>query len=105
MRGPPGNRAIKGTRLDPVHSDAPEPHAGLAVSVAQEQFDAKGCSNCNHPQEKAMPLQLIAGSGWQLLAIVAFGLALAFVFFLVIRQNRKDFEEIEAWLAEEKLKS
>jgi preprotein translocase subunit YajC len=52
-----------------------------------------------------MPLQLIAGSGWQLFAIVAFALALAFVFFLVIRQNRKDFEEIEAWLAEEKLKS
>ena len=31
--------------------------------------------------------------------------ALVFVFFLVIRQNRKDFEEIEAWLAEERLNS
>jgi hypothetical protein len=105
MRGPPGNRAIKGIRVDPAQSDAPEPQAGLAVSVAQEPFDAKGCSNCNPPQEKAMPLQLIAGSGWQLFAMVAFVLALVFVFFLVIRQNRKDFEEIEAWLAEEKLKS
>ncbi|MBN8463459.1 MAG: hypothetical protein J0M01_11705 [Dechloromonas sp.] len=52
-----------------------------------------------------MPLQMIAGSGWQLLAIAAFALALAFVFFLIIRQNRKDFEEIEAWLAEERLNS
>jgi hypothetical protein len=51
-----------------------------------------------------MPLQL-AVSGWQLFAVVAFDLALVFVFFLIIRQNRKDFEEIEAWLAEEKLKS
>ena len=48
VRVPPGNRAIKGTRLDPVPSDAPEPYAGFAVSVAQEQFDAKACSNCNH---------------------------------------------------------
>jgi len=48
---------------------------------------------------------MIAGSGWQLLAIAAFALALAFVFFLIIRQNRKDFEEIEAWLAEERLNS
>ena len=51
-----------------------------------------------------MPLQL-AVSGWQLFAMVAFDLALVFVFFLIIRQNRKDFEDIEAWLAEEKLKS
>mgnify|MGYP003396384619 CR=1 FL=1 len=51
-----------------------------------------------------MPLQL-AVSGWQLFAVVAFDLALVFVFFLIIRQNRKDFEDIEAWLAEEKLKS
>jgi len=51
-----------------------------------------------------MPLQL-AVSGWQLFAVVAFDLALVFVFFLIIRQNRKDFEEIEAWLAEEKLNS
>lgn len=51
-----------------------------------------------------MPIQL-AVSGWQLFAMVAFVLALVFVFFLVIRQNRKDFEEIEAWLAEERLKS
>ena len=51
-----------------------------------------------------MPLQL-AVSGWQLFAVVAFDLALFFVFFLIIRQNRKDFEDIEAWLAEEKLKS
>ncbi|MGB4911846.1 MAG: hypothetical protein WBO95_06865 [Candidatus Dechloromonas phosphoritropha] len=46
--------------------------------------------------------QLIAGLGWQELPILVFVLALVFVFFLVIRQNRKDFEEIEAWLAEEK---
>ena len=52
-----------------------------------------------------MALHLIANSGWQLFAMVAFVLALVFVFFLVIRQNRKDFEEIEAWLAEEKLNS
>ncbi len=52
-----------------------------------------------------MPLQLIADSGWQLFAMAVFALALVFVFFLVIRQNRKDFEEIEAWLAEEKLNS
>jgi preprotein translocase subunit YajC len=51
-----------------------------------------------------MPPQL-AVSGWQLFAVVAFDLALVFVFFLIIRQNRKDFEEIEAWLAEEKPKS
>ena len=57
------------------------------------------------PLEKAMPLQLIADSGWQLFAMAAFALALVFVFFLVIRQNRKDFEEIEAWLAEERLNS
>ena len=52
-----------------------------------------------------MPLQLVAGSGWPLFALLAFALALVFVFFLVIRQNRKDFEEIEAWLAEERLNS
>jgi hypothetical protein len=52
--------------------------------------------------EKAMLHQLIAGLGWQELPILVFVLALVFVFFLVIRQNRKDFEEIEAWLAEEK---
>ena len=57
------------------------------------------------PLEKAMPPQLIADSGWQLFAMAVFALALVFVFFLVIRQNRKDFEEIEAWLAEEKLNS
>lgn len=51
-----------------------------------------------------MPPQLVV-SGWQLFAVVAFDLALVFVFFLIIRQNRKDFEEIEAWLAEEKLNS
>jgi len=52
-----------------------------------------------------MPLQMIAESGWQLFAMVAFVLALVLVFFLVIHQNRKDFEEIEAWLAEERLNS
>ncbi len=52
-----------------------------------------------------MTLHLIAGSGWQLFAMVVFALALLFVFFLIIRQNRKDFEEIEAWLAEERLNS
>ena len=52
-----------------------------------------------------MPLHLIAGSGWQLFSIVVFALALIFVFLLIIRQNRKDFEEIEAWLAEERLNS
>ncbi|MBL0355058.1 MAG: hypothetical protein WAS49_15675 [Candidatus Dechloromonas phosphoritropha] len=49
-----------------------------------------------------MPLQLVAGSGWPLFALLAFALALVFVFFLVIRQNRKDFEDVEAWLAKEK---
>lgn len=52
-----------------------------------------------------MSIHLIAGSGWQLFAILVSALALVFVFFLIIRQNRKDFEEIEAWLAEERLNS
>ena len=53
--------------------------------------------------EKAVLNQLIAGLGWQELPILVFVLVLVFVFFVVIRQNRKDLEEIEAWLAKEKL--
>ena len=66
---------------------------------------ARACGDCSHAQEKEMSIHLIAGSGWQLFAILVSALALVFVFFLIIRQNRKDFEEIEAWLAEERLNS
>ena len=52
-----------------------------------------------------MAPNLFAVLGAQEIGIVACALALVFVFFLVIRQNRKDFEDIEAWLAEEKLTS
>ena len=52
-----------------------------------------------------MPFQLIADSGWQLVAMAVFARALVCVFVLVSRQNRKDFEELEAWLAEERLNS
>ena len=55
--------------------------------------------------EKAMAPNLFAVLGAHEFGILACALALVFVFFLVIRQNRKDFEEIEAWLAEERLNS
>ncbi|EXI73450.1 MAG TPA: hypothetical protein PK440_05675 [Candidatus Accumulibacter phosphatis] len=50
-----------------------------------------------------MTEQLLAGPGWQELPLLLFALALVLVFFLVIRQNSKDYLEIEAWLAEEDL--
>ena len=50
-----------------------------------------------------MAPNLFAALGAQEFGILA--CALALVFILVIRQNRKDFEEIEAWLAEERLTS
>lgn len=49
-----------------------------------------------------MNLQLLASLGWQELPIGLFALFLALVFFLVIRQNQKDFLEIVAWVNEEK---
>jgi hypothetical protein len=52
-------------------------------------------------QEKAMNLQLLHSLSWQELPVLIFALLLALVFVLVIRQNQKDFLEIEAWLAEE----
>ncbi|HAY26169.1 MAG TPA: hypothetical protein DCY47_01340 [Candidatus Accumulibacter sp.] len=53
--------------------------------------------------EETMTEQLLAGPGWQELPLLLFALALVLVFFLVIRQNSKDYLEIEAWLAEEDL--
>ena len=55
--------------------------------------------------EKAVTVQLITDSGWRLFAMGVMALALVFVCFLVIPQNRKVFEEIEASLAKEKLNS
>ncbi|MBN8447922.1 MAG: hypothetical protein J0M13_02745 [Candidatus Accumulibacter sp.] len=49
-----------------------------------------------------MNTQLLASLSWQELPILIFALLLALVFFLVIRQNQKDFLEIEDWLAAEK---
>ncbi|MBL8396331.1 MAG: hypothetical protein JNK99_16560 [Candidatus Accumulibacter sp.] len=49
-----------------------------------------------------MNLELLQTLGWQELPIIFFALLLALVFFLVIRQNQKDFLEIETWLAEER---
>ncbi len=49
-----------------------------------------------------MNLQLLATLGWQELPMLIFLLLLALVFFLVIRQNQKDFLEIVAWVNEEK---
>ena len=48
-----------------------------------------------------MNIQLLASLSWQELPILIFALLLAVVFFLVVRQNQKDFLENEAWLAEE----
>ncbi len=48
-----------------------------------------------------MNLQLLHSLSWQELPVLIFALLLALVFVLVIRQNQKDFLEIEAWLAEE----
>jgi len=50
-----------------------------------------------------MTEQLFVAPGWQELPLLIFLLALVLVFFLVIRQNGKDYLEIEAWLAEEGL--
>jgi cytochrome c biogenesis factor len=52
--------------------------------------------------EKAMPLQLLANLGWHEFSVLLFALLLALVFFLVLRQNQKDFLEIEAWVTEKK---
>lgn len=49
-----------------------------------------------------MPLQLPANLGWHEVSVLLFALLLALVFFLVLRQNQKDFLEIEAWVTEEK---
>ena len=48
-----------------------------------------------------MHIQLLASLSSQELPILMFALLLAVVFFLVVRQNQKDFLENEAWLAEE----
>ncbi|QKS29642.1 MAG: hypothetical protein FAZ92_00430 [Accumulibacter sp.] len=49
--------------------------------------------------------QLFVTPGWHELPLLLFALALALVFFLVIRQNARDYREIEAWLAEEEIGS
>ncbi|HRF11603.1 MAG: hypothetical protein ABTS16_07980 [Candidatus Accumulibacter phosphatis] len=49
-----------------------------------------------------MPLQLLANLGWHEFSVLLFALLLALVFFLVLRQNQKDFLEIEAWVTEKK---
>jgi preprotein translocase subunit YajC len=48
-----------------------------------------------------MNLQILSSLGWNEFPILIFALLLALVFFLVIRQNQKDFLEIEAWVAQE----
>jgi preprotein translocase subunit YajC len=52
--------------------------------------------------EEAMPFQLLANLGWHECSVLLFALLLVLVFFLVLRQNQKDFLEIEAWVTEEK---
>lgn len=49
-----------------------------------------------------MPFQLLANLGWHECLVLLFALLLVLVFFLVLRQNQKDFLEIEAWVTEEK---
>ena len=49
-----------------------------------------------------MNLQLLAGLGWHELPILIFAALLGLVFFLVIRQNRKDYLDLVGILATEK---
>ncbi len=48
-----------------------------------------------------MNQQWLDGAGWQALPAVVFAVVLAVVFFLIIRQNRKDLLELEGILASE----
>jgi hypothetical protein len=55
-------------------------------------------------KEEEMTEQLFfVAPGWEEIPLLLFLLALVLVFFLIIRQNGKDYHEIEAWLAEEGL--
>lgn len=47
----------------------------------------------------------LEGAGWQALPAVVFALLLGVVFFLIIRQNRKDLLELEGILASENSES
>ncbi|SBT06235.1 conserved hypothetical protein [Candidatus Accumulibacter aalborgensis] len=51
---------------------------------------------------KAMNLQLLASLGWHELPILIIAALLGLVFFLVIRQNRKDYLDLVGILASEK---
>jgi hypothetical protein len=50
---------------------------------------------------KAMNLELLASLGWQEVPILIFAVLLGLVFFLVLRQNRKDYLDLKGTLASE----
>jgi hypothetical protein len=50
-----------------------------------------------------MTEQLLAAPGWREIPLLLCLLALRLVLFLVIRQNGRDYLEIEAWLDREGL--
>jgi preprotein translocase subunit YajC len=48
-----------------------------------------------------MNLELLASLGWQEVPILIFAVLLGLVFFLVLRQNRKDYLDLKGTLASE----
>lgn len=50
---------------------------------------------------KAMKLELLASLGWQEVPILIFAVLLGLVFFLVLRQNQKDYLDLKGTLASE----
>jgi len=48
-----------------------------------------------------MKLELLASLGWQEVPILIFAVLLGLVFFLVLRQNQKDYLDLKGTLASE----